>query len=157
MPDFKARPADERFDEKVEIAKAGECWTWTASVDGKGYGQFCHAGGKSTMRAHRFAYERAFGPVPDGLLVCHTCDNRRCVNPAHLFVGSHSDNMKDMRRKGRGNSPPSNGSGPRSLCPNGHAYTTENTHIVSRGTRQCIECRLAKERRRPWRPRRGTP
>lgn len=54
------------------------------------------------MRAHRFAWEITFGPVPAGMIVCHHCDTPACVNPSHLFLGTHEDNAQDRERKGRG-------------------------------------------------------
>jgi transcriptional regulator with XRE-family HTH domain len=74
------------------------CWPWTAALTTTGYGSF---GGNSGGAAHRVAYVVANGPIPDGLGVLHRCDNRQCCNPAHLFVGSQYDNMRDMAAKGR--------------------------------------------------------
>jgi hypothetical protein len=75
------------------------CWTWTASVGDHGYGQLTHLQQKYT--AHRLAWELYRGAVPDGLCVLHRCDNRRCVNPDHLFLGTRKDNLEDMTQKGR--------------------------------------------------------
>jgi hypothetical protein len=77
------------------VDKSGDCWIWTASKQTAGYGQFRRRG------AHRVVWEFTFGPIPAGMFVCHRCDVRTCVNPDHLFLGSHKDNMLDMAQKGR--------------------------------------------------------
>lgn len=76
------------------------CWLWLRSANINGYGCFGIEHGKSRL-AHRVAWELTYGPIPDGLFVCHTCDVRLCVRPTHLFLGSHADNMADMSAKGR--------------------------------------------------------
>lgn len=76
------------------------CWRWTAGKFTSGYAQFRIGTGKH--RAHRLMYDLAVGEIPDGLCVCHHCDVRACVNPTHLFVGSHRDNAQDRESKGRG-------------------------------------------------------
>src|SRR5436305_1293534 len=89
-----------RFWERVD--KSGECWEWTWSIGGPGYGQIVNRKiCLQPMTTHRVAWELHNGPIPKGMHVCHHCDNRKCVRPSHLFLGSHKDNMKDRDRKGR--------------------------------------------------------
>lgn len=83
----------------AKVSHQSGCWIWQGAVSGTGYGQFSVAG--RTVKAHRFAYEEAFGPIPAGVLVCHRCDDPLCVKPSHLFLGSSADNSGDMVNKGR--------------------------------------------------------
>lgn len=74
------------------------CWLWEAGCNRRGYGQL-----KGYGLAHRFSWELFRGHIPHGLCVCHHCDTPPCVNPSHLFVGTHADNARDRERKGRSN------------------------------------------------------
>ena len=78
----------------------GDCWIYTGSKTRDGYGVM-GVGRSKQMRAHRLAYEYFVGPIPTGQLVCHRCDTRLCINPAHLFLGSPKTNTQDMIAKGR--------------------------------------------------------
>ena len=102
----KARSILERFNEKVGPRTEFGCREWTASTGSHGYGQMTvkRDGKKTVETAHRLAWELFRGPIPAGLIVRHTCDNRRCVNPNHLLIGTQQDNVDDMYRRDRARS-----------------------------------------------------
>jgi hypothetical protein len=102
-PKPERKTAKARFWAKVK--KSEGCWEWTAATNGRGYGQFYVGNGRRTS-PHRYSWELYNRkPVPEGLYVCHHCDNPRCVKPHHLFLGTAQDNTDDMVAKGRARGP----------------------------------------------------
>lgn len=144
----KGTPA-ERFDAKVRVQPDG-CHEWTGYALPNGYGWFGVAKGVTEF-AHRFSYESRVGTIPDGAFVLHKCDNRKCVNAEHLFLGTHADNMADMRAKGRAPIPWNRA---KTHCNKGHEFSPDNTYTHN-GKRHCKQCRRAQSR--PSRTTRTSP
>lgn len=103
MSNYRGRipvPIEQRFNTKYLINEHTDCWEWTRATNNIGYGMFRVR--KGIMRtAHRVSYELHKGDIPPGMCVCHTCDNPKCVNPDHLWLGTVQDNMDDKISKGR--------------------------------------------------------
>lgn len=97
MAASRKRTLEDRFWAKVH--KTDGCWIWRGARTPYGYGQL--RVGSETAYAHRIAYSLAHGPLPDGSVVCHHCDNPACVRADHLFIGTHADNCRDKILKGR--------------------------------------------------------
>jgi hypothetical protein len=128
-----------RFWRKVKIMPNG-CWEWQGATNGRGYGVIRLAK-RIKVYAHRFAYEKTEGPIPEGLVAMHRCDNPLCVRPVHLTPGTQKENVQDMIAKGRRPYRAKN------HCKNGHPYTPENTLYHVNGYRRCRECTNAPRRK----------
>jgi len=125
---------------KCVITEQG-CWLWQGFTHYNGYGGTSYRG--KAGRVHRFALQCHRGkPAPADWDVCHTCDNRLCINPLHLFAAPRSVNIEDMRAKHRGNNQK------KTHCPRGHEYTPDNTYICKRGWRGCLKCQMIRNRLR---------
>lgn len=133
-------PIRSRIENNIERIPFSGCWLWTGYVGRNGYGEIGIS--QKTMRAHRVAYEELIGPIPQGLYLCHKCDVRSCVNPAHLFPATQLENIRDCIAKGRsakmaGIPRPRRAPLP-THCQRGHKFTKK---IATDGKRRCLVCK----------------
>jgi hypothetical protein len=140
----------DRFMAKVKKIEAG-CWEWSSSIDPSGYGKITFDG--KQLLAHRVSYAIYQGQIPDGMMVLHRCDNRSCVNPDHLFLGTGKDNMVDCAAKGRA----VRANAMKTHCPKGHELSGENLYFDPHGvgSRRCRTCMKARCRRYYERTKKG--
>jgi len=132
---------EERFFQKVD--KTDSCWIWKGALSSKGYGSFSF--NRKTTLAHRYSFLIHKGPIPDGAVICHTCDIPSCVNPEHLWAGTNSENTRDMFNKGR--EPIS--CKEQTHCRRGHSfdefgvlvYTKKTGRQIGKQWRTCKECK----------------
>jgi hypothetical protein len=130
------QPPLERFWSRVQ--KTAACWLWTGNPSNRGYGQITVGG--VTWTAHRYSYFIHNGPIPDGHEVDHLCRVRLCVNPAHLEVVTHHQNL--LRGSGFAAT-----NAAKTQCANGHEFTPENTYVRPSGWRSCRTCKRATDAR----------
>lgn len=137
-----------RFWRKVDRRGPDECWEWRGYSNSLGYGILSKfvGGKKQRFRAHRISLA-IDGRDPHDNLACHHCDNPKCVNPSHLFVGNQVANMRDCFAKGKHNN------GSKSHCKYGHPFTGSNLRFTTNGHRLCVACarkqsKLVKARKR---------
>lgn len=135
----------ERFMEKCRRSESG-CLEWTGAVQSSGYGSFGGGDGKSYL-AHRWIWEYANGPIPDGLVLDHVCHNRKCQETAHMRTCSSAENILAPNSMA-----PSAENARRTACVEGHPFSGANLLIRPRGNRTCREC--ARVARRKYRARR---
>lgn len=133
---YEAKQAmTDAFYAKVRVTSNDECWLWTGNTVRTGYGRIKVLG--SYLYAHRISYAIHKGTVPTDKLVCHSCDNPRCVNPNHLWLGTYADNTTDMVNKKRHHELK------KTHCPNGHEYTEDNIYWSTRNCRKNAQRKCA--------------
>ena len=138
--DYKAF---EVISRRSEVDAESGCWNWIGALTNSGYGQVTFEGHHCT--AHRFAFAALGRGIPKGKWVLHTCDNRQCVNPNHLYAGTPIDNRRDALERGRWRHPYKE----RLHCARGHLYGSDTFRIAKDGSRVCRIC--MKEHMRQWR------
>lgn len=134
------KAVEDRFWAKVDLRGPDECWLWTRGLSSNGYGLFWD--GEAWVRAHRWSYEQARGPIPAGLQIDHLCRTRGCVNPAHLEAVTQHENLL----RGAGTVAQN---ARKTHCQRGHLFDAANTQWSGRH-RRCRACERERDRRRRW-------
>ncbi len=133
-------PLKDRLVSQIGIGCDG-CWNWVGCLTRNGYGQGTYK--QKRYSAHRASYSEFIGPIPSKLLVLHKCDNRRCINPEHLFIGTAKENTLDMVKKGR-----NRWTQLKDACLRGHKMTGSNVYYNERSKkRACKACRAHHEKK----------
>jgi len=140
---FDSRGLPQRISlfDRIDFDSQTGCWNWVGAIDPNGYGAARYNGRK--VQAHRLSAILWLGLRPsDTRLALHRCDNRRCFNPKHIFLGTQSDNIRDAVEKGR------HREARKTHCPSGHPYSGGNLVILKSGNRRCKECHRKQEKER---------
>lgn len=137
---------EERFALKINVLNPNGCWLWEGSKTKNGYGQISTSREAGPEYAHRVSWKIHFGPIPDDKIVCHDCpgprDNKDCVNPIHLYLGTYFDNTMDaIFKEGKIVQL-------KAECPQGHPYTLDNIYIHKGGvSKEWIQCKICTKQR----------
>lgn len=123
-----------RLNEKIFVDPISRCWVWVGATYSNGYGTMRY--NKKQYVAHRLVYMKLVGAIPEGIEVAHTCHNRSCVNPEHLVLATHAQNMAMGVRRPE----------PRQICKRGHPLAEDNLLIGGDGRRRCRKCRRLRDR-----------
>jgi hypothetical protein len=127
------------------------CWEYGGKIGNRGYGlvfiETLPDGREKWALAHRVVYEGMVGPIPEGMFLCHHCDNRKCVRPDHIFIGTDADNKADMYAKGRHPHGETHWLSKVTHCPQGHPYSGDNLYIRNCGRRMCRACNNARRKK----------
>ena len=146
------KTAIERFMSRVEMVAESGCWIWVGNCNNYGYGNFYHpahhlANKPQFVAAHRWSIDYFKGPISKSNHVCHRCDVPSCVNPDHLWVGTHQENMADLWSKGRGTKGRKFPEREKQFCSYGHEYTPDNTmYAGAKKHKRCRACTLRRKR-----------